>query len=456
MGMNGTRRVAALAVVAAWCLILGTGVNAQAPAAAPAQDAAGAKPAYTMAEYNSYTACQNEKVPAQQIKCLDDFVSKYPSSSLLNFVYTLYMQAYSQEKGYLKVIDYSDKMAALGDKIDAAAKFNAYYTHAAAYAALIAADKTAAADVNLAKSARDAAIAGLKVLADVKKPDNVADDAWATQKRNFQLFLNGVSAQASNVMKDNAGAVTYYKAILTINPDDAISDYQLGQVYLRMTPPQPMDAFWYIGRAVTSKTATADQSKKVKDYLRKLIANYQGGNVCDTLIDAELNELLQLAGSSAERSDSYKLYAAADLETARKDMTIASVTADLKAGGEKAKVTWLASCGLEFPEVPGKLLEVAPSADAVQLKVAFVTSEAEFNAATVPNMDVKVLAQPEAAKLEKDNVVHFTGTLVSYDPDPAFMIHWDKAKVSADDLPKEEKKPAPRKPAPRRPAAKKP
>ncbi len=41
-------------------------------------------------------------------------------------------------------------------------------------------------------------------------------------------------------------------------------------------------------------------------------------------------------------------------------MTIASVVTDLKAGGDKAKLTWTASCGLEFPDVPGKIIEVTP------------------------------------------------------------------------------------------------
>ena len=113
--------------------------------------------------------------------------------------------------------------------------------------------------------------------------------------------------------------------------------------------------------------------------------------------------------------------------------------ADLKAGGDKAKVTWLAACGLEFPDVPGKLIEVTPGTDAVQLKVAFVTSDAEFDEKKTPDMDVKVVGQPEAAKLEKDNPVRFTGTLTSYDPDP-FMLHWDKAKVNAEDIPKEKEK----------------
>jgi hypothetical protein len=133
-------------------------------------------------------------------------------------------------------------------------------------------------------------------------------------------------------------------------------------------------------------------------------------------------------------------------------MTIASVIADLKAGGDKAKITWLAACGLEFPDVPGKLIEVTSGTDAVQLKVAFVTSDAEFDAKNTPDMDVKVVGQPDAAKLEKDNPVRFTGTLLAYDPDPNFMLHWDKAKVNAEDIPKEKEKKGTKK----RPATKKP
>jgi hypothetical protein len=85
------------------------------------------------------------------------------------------------------------------------------------------------------------------------------------------------------------------------------------------------------------------------------------------------------------------------------------------------------------------------------LKLAFVTSDAEFQSATTPNMDVKVVGQPEAARLEKDNPVRFTGTLVAYDPDPNFMLHWDKAKVNAEDIPKE--KVTPKRPT-RRPPTK--
>jgi tetratricopeptide (TPR) repeat protein len=419
---------------------------------APAQDAAaagGAQPKYTMAEYNSYQAAAAEKNPAAQIKLLDDFVAKYPASALLNYIYPLYYKNYYAQKNYPKAIEYADKMIAMGDKISPAERYDAHYVRAYAFNAVTNPDPESA------KAARAAALAGLKVLDQLPKPDGVDDKTFADQKKQSLIVFNGTCATASMAAKDYAGAIECYKAVLALAPDDLVSNYKLGQAYMAIAPPQPLDALWYFARAATSKSANEQQSKSVKTYIRKVLANYQGGTVCDALTDAEMNELLQLAPNSVDRPASYKPVSSADLDAARKDMTIVTVVNDLKAGGDKGKLTWTAACGLEFPEVPGKLIEITPGTDTIDLKIAFVTSDAEFEAATTPNMDViiKKADQPEAAKLEKGNPVHYTGTLESYDPDPAFMLHWDKAKVNAEDLPKAgpAKKPAPRKPAPKKP-----
>jgi tetratricopeptide (TPR) repeat protein len=440
--------VAGLAIVAALCLVTGGASNvlAQAPAG---QDAGAGKQQYTMAEYNAYQAAAAEKNPTQQIKLLDDFVSKYPNSALLIYIYPLYYNAYSQLKNWPKVTEYADKLLALGEKAEAPIRYQAYYARAFAYSNL---PPTSQDVKDQAPKACEAAKAGLKTLNELKKPDNMSEEDFNKQKQQPAILFNYTLAQCSMIQKDYQTAIDSYKAVLEKNPDDAITAYKIGQAYMAMTPPQQMDAFWYFAKAVTAKNANQQQATQVKTYLRKLIANYQGGNVCDNLVDAELSELLQLASSSAERPASYKLPSAADLDAARKDMTIASVIADLKAGGDKAKITWLASCGLEFPDVPGKLIDVTPGSD-VQLKVAFVTSDAEFDAKTTPDMDVKVVGQPDAAKLEKGNPVRFTGTLAAYDPDPNFMLHWDKAKVNAEDIPKDKEKKSPTK---KRPATKKP
>src|SRR5258708_8198551 len=71
-----------------------------------------------MAEYNAYQAAAAEKNPQQQIKCLDDFVAKYPNSALLVYIYPLYYNAYSQLKNWPKVIEYADKLLALQDKAE--------------------------------------------------------------------------------------------------------------------------------------------------------------------------------------------------------------------------------------------------------------------------------------------------------------------------------------------------
>ncbi len=434
--MNVTRRVASFALLAALSFFSFHTVPVLAQDAA-----AGGGQKYTMAEYNAYQAAAAEKNPAAQIKLLDDFVTKYPNSALLNYIYPLYYKNYGTQKNFPKTIEYCDKLLALPTATPAE-KYEAASVRAYAY------NNLPTPDAASCKSAREAALAGVKTVDSVQKPDNVDQAAFDDQKKKSIIFFNGTAAKAAMDCKDYPGAIESYKAVLAATPDDLTSNYNLGKAYMASNPPQQLDALWYFARAASSKSANAQQQTQVKTYLRKLLANYQGNTVCDQLVDAELNELLTLAGTSADRPSSYKLYSSAELDAARKDMTIASVVADLKAGGDKAKLTWTSACGLEFPDVPGKLIEVTPG-EPVDIKTAFVTSDAEFEAATTANMEVKIAGQPDAAKLEKGNPVRFTGTLESYDPDPAFMLHWDKAKVNEEDLPKAggAKKPAGKKPA---------
>src|SRR5438876_7579845 len=133
MRMNATRRLTGLAIVATLCLILGNGLGVFAQAPAAGQDAAAKGPKYTQAEYNAEQACAAEKVPAAIIKCADDFVAKYPNSDLLVYIYPLYYQAYSAQKNYSKMIEIADKLAALGDNVEALMLLNAEHSHATAH-----------------------------------------------------------------------------------------------------------------------------------------------------------------------------------------------------------------------------------------------------------------------------------------------------------------------------------
>src|SRR6201999_2144937 len=213
--MNGSRRLAGLALVAAVCLMVGNVTIAKPQAAAaPAggaqagQDAA--KPQYTMAEYNAYTAAQATKDPTAQLKALDDFVAKYPNSALLIYVYPLYFNAYSQLKNWQKVIEYADKTLALGDKIEPPVKYQAYYARAFAYTNI----QPPPTDPDQAKKARQAALDGLQTLNSLKKPDAMSQDDFDKQKKAPAILFNYTAASAATALKDNPGAIESYKAVL--------------------------------------------------------------------------------------------------------------------------------------------------------------------------------------------------------------------------------------------------
>jgi len=442
--MNAIRKIA----VGALAMILAGGVFGAANAQEAAKQEPAKKEQYTMAEYNTYKAAADEKNLPQQIKLLDDFVQRYPSSSLLQYAYQNYYQNYAGQKNNAKAVEYADKLIALGDKAEAAIRYQAYFARAYLFAQLNVSPKDPTA-VAQGTAARDAAIAGLAAMVNFKKPESMDDKTFEATRKQHELTFDYTAATGAGLAKDYETAVKYYKAALVLTPAVDVTWYRLGATYLAMDPSKTVDGFWALAHAV-SLNGTAANS--IKTTLTRQVHNYQQAT-CEPLMDAEVNEMIALAGPSPERPASYTMPSATDLSEALKTMTILTVINDLKAGGDKAKVTWLAACGQVFPDVTTKLFELEPSGENIVLKVAFVSNQAEYDAATTPNMEVIVTGQPEAARVEKGTAPRFTGKLTGYDPEPAFMLHWTEAKVKAEDIPAEKKTVAPKKKAPAKKAA---
>jgi tetratricopeptide (TPR) repeat protein len=415
---------------------------------AAAQAAQSSQPTYTMQEYNSFQACQAEKDPEPRMNCLDGYMAKYPSSTLLKYIGPLYVQvcnSYAQSKQYPKAIACADRVLALGDKMDVTVQLQAIQLRIQAFSASFvptAPDATA----QLTKERDDAALA-VQLLPKLPKPEKVSDEQFDEQKKAIAAFFSTAIAAADFQLKDYAGAIAAYKVVLANTPNDALAEYRLGLAYMAVTPPQPLDGMWAVARAIDLKVPDAD---KVKEYLRKTIVNYEQPT-CDSLVDGQLNEMLQLAANSPERPATYTVPAAADLLKIAQASTIVTVIQDLGAGGDKAKMTWLAICGAEFPEVVGKIIDVQKTDDQyVDFMVFFGATQEEVEAATTANMDVKVWIgpnpnaaaggagdippQPDVVRLEKDDPIRFSGTLVTYDPSP-FVLHWDKVKVDPTIIP---------------------
>jgi hypothetical protein len=269
----------------------------------------------------------------------------------------------------------------------------------------------------------------------------MTDDQFAAQKKSIGILLNSVAGLASSGLKDSKGAIAAYKAVLAIDPNDALTHYRLGIADLQETPPQALDGYWELSRAVALKVPSTDQ---VKAYLRSQILKYQQPS-CDKLVDDEVNNLVTLAAASSDRPASLTIPSADDLMKARDDT--ANFIPWLQEGGDHGKVMWLATCGLEYPDVGVKVIDITPGdGDNLTLKVyrPLATdpdaAAKEMDAATTPNMEVHVAGQPDAKRVQKDDEVRFTGTLTSYSQSP-FLLTWEMAKINPEDIPAEKAAP---------------
>ncbi len=405
-----------------------------------------------MPEYNQFTNCQTEKDPNGKVKCLDGFVKQFPNSTLMQYVDEIYYQTYYQLKDYKKAIEYADKLVALGNKADLARRVQAIQARVQLFPYAYKAQSPGLQD-QLTKQ-RDAALQGAKLLEQYKTaPGSKLTDA------QYKKFLNGFYAAAGYAdlqLKNNTDAVQAFKSALQTNPNDAVSEYRLGLAYLALTPPQSLDGFWALARAVDLKVPDSD---KVKDYLRRAMLAYEQPG-CVPQVDPQLSNLLQLAANSAQRPATWTIPTADDLNKIRQASNIITVLTSLSGGGDNASQTWLAICGAEFPEVVGKIVDVNESDSYADFMVYSGATAAEMQAATTANMDVKVWTapppagatpaapangataapaitpQPDALRLKKGDGIRFSGTLVSYDSSP-FLLHWDQVTVDPSIIPKQ-------------------
>jgi len=409
------------------------------------------QPQPTRAEYDIFQAAVNEKNPQERVKLLDAFVAKFPQSTYLRFIYESYAGTYNELKNPAKVVDYVDKRLAIADELTPGKKVELYFTRSVAF--LSSYKEGDPAGKEKCNQARDDARDGIKLIPQITKPENVPQDQFDKQLKQIGLVFTYTDATASYYLKDYKAAIPGLKSTAAANPNEPLYFTRLGVAYLHEDPPETMEGFWALAHAASIK-GPGDAQRL--DYLKKQINAYEQP-ACDSSLDAQTKEIVGLAAGSVERPATYSIPSRADLNQVLQQSTIVTVLTDLKAGGDKAKMSWLAVCSGQFPEAIAKAYEFVPGAnpgaDPIVVKAFVGTSQEEIDASTAPNAELKITGQPDAARIEKDGVFRFGGALVDYTPDP-YLIKWDKVEVNKEDIPEEKKAPA-KHPA-KHPAKKKP
>ncbi len=494
-----------------------------APQRASAQDQQASKTPYTLPEYNAYQAAAGQTDPQAKIQALDDFVNKFPNSALMPLVEQQYYGAYNQTKNYPKLIEYVDKFLAVPDDKYLAIpgmtkerlvtdRVQALYYRAVAFnQSFNEKDANAAQELT---DARKYALQGIDALNQIQKPANMTDETFAQQKKQPVMVFNYTAARAALLAKDYKDAIDSYNAYITASggPSQGVASvyYQIGVAYLQMvaqqmasqpqtsTPPngQPpattnppgtsttpppttpgtstttpaastdnpqltdlyMNGFWNLAKALSLSVSGEAQ---VKSYLRAQMFNYEQP-ACGDLLDQQMNDLIQQAGTQTARLAAYSIPSAADLGKILQSSNLLNILQNLQGGGDTAKMTWLAVCGQEIPNVVGKITDITPGTDSIDFKVFTAATGDEIQAGTTPNLDVTVYTsapsaadttaaagangqaqaqtpppvQPDVARFQKGDGIKFTGTLTKYDAQP-FLLYFTKVQVDPSVIPAE-------------------
>jgi len=186
-----------------------------------------------------------------------------------------------------------------------------------------------------------------------------------------------------------------------------------------------------------ARTVTLTPGEKEKTALRETLlqntASYEGLYQV-ACAQSEVDAFLQRASSSPAMPSDWQVPTREDVQAVRQGLNVAQLMEGLKAGGEQERMTWLASCGLELPELETEVVQVAQNeGNVITLGVAVTQESSEAKKA---DMMVKVTAPPEAKNIKVGDFVHITGTLRAYQRDPEFQLVLDEGRIKPEDIPK--------------------
>ncbi len=401
---------------------------------------------YGVEEYNAFVDTTRPTEPNEKVTASDAFLKAYPNSVLRAFVLPAQAQALFQLKRYDKAMEAVDAFLQMNrepvvalyrqSQYNDLAIENEYYKNYLlyAYSYLQLLGTNGARAQALTDTATNRVREGLevhnKLYAQVPMPTDAAQKQQFEQaKSQAETTFRTILADAAWRKKDYPQAATEYAGLVKSTPNDAALNYRLGLSYLQQQPPVWEQGLWHVARAVA---LNIPKSEDVKDFLGKNVAAYQ--QVLAECSKDQVDDLIAQAAQSADPPAGWKLLSSEQVATVRNELTLKRIFDDLKAGGEQEHLIWLASCGLELPEMEAEVVQVSQNeGNVVTLGVAVTEESATAGKA---DMVVKVIAPPEAKNIKTGDIVHITGTLRSYQKDPEFQLVLGDGRIKPEDIPK--------------------
>ena len=403
----------------AWGATLETSGQEQTPAAQ--QPGAEKKPTWkSREEYDAFQAMGKETDPHKRVALASAVLQKYANSDFKDEAYVAQMTAYQQLNDAPKAIDAAHQ--ALQANPDNLAALN-YVSFAFPF--VFKADDTDK-DAKLSRAESEARH-GLEVLQKLQKPPNVSDEQFNQQVKALRANFNDALGFVTLQRKDNAAAITSFRAAAEDNPSDFYIFYRLGLSYLLSSPPDYDNAFWNLARSVSlAKAAKAPDEPAIEKYLAQAYANYHGN-------DQGLSDIITQAAASPTPPAGFKV---APLEkpkpTGNKILDdYNEMVFPLKLGGERAQKAWDALKDQPL-QIAGFVNGVEKGSDPGSYIVRIALDKSK--AASGYDIELKDATQPKVTDLSQGDAVRFGGKISAYAATPTFVLTLENAKINEEDL----------------------
>jgi hypothetical protein len=198
-------------------------------------------------EYNDYSNAIGQSGPAKSA-AIEAFLTKYPNTVVKNDLLEVLMVAYQTSGDTAKTLATADRLLAADPGNLRALFVEVYNEETQAHA------KSSPAD---AQPLLDKAAAQAQTGLNATKPPSMADADFAKLKAATTPFFDGAIAQDDANKKDFTGAIAAFTNELKAYPDPSqtqagpgLNDtYLLGQAYAQQTPPDLLNAAWFLTRA---------------------------------------------------------------------------------------------------------------------------------------------------------------------------------------------------------------
>jgi hypothetical protein len=394
------------------------------------------------AEYNAYQNATTQTSPQAKASASESFLQTYPNSVVKKAVLDGLVDAYSQYD-QAKTIDAAQRLLKLDPNNLKAMFLIAFIEKQQASAAAATKPPDTAKQAQLLDDAAAIAQKGLTAT----KPADVKDDDFKKQKDSAdQLFHSVIADDDLYSKKDPKAAIAEFRTeleeVAKSNPDatksgPALNDTLfLGQTYAQLSPPDMVNAVWFLARA--EDFAPANYKPVIDKQARYWYKRFHGKeDGFDTVLAAAQTSVFPPADFKIDPAPTPKDIADNVVATTPDLSTLALGDKEYilsNASKDNAEKLW-ALLKDQVTQIPGTVL----AATANQIQVA-VTEDAKTDKKPDFTVNMKTPLPDKDIPAVGSDETNLIGTYDSYTQDPPQIIMRDgELQV--------EKKPTPRKPS---------